>query len=354
MCSRLARENAERIEMISLKKHIEAGPEDLFDATARSYRSVLIAVGRHLARAVPGIPCDLFKNLRVMSEQFESDPMPATALKIQHTVDSELSLWADNVEQHLKARAADAREIMLVMANAAQSLTGRDRRYSDRFRDITAKLRGIADLDDLSDVRRSLMVSAQELNTDIGDMETEGQRTISSLEVKLQEYRRQLAEAERRECADTLTGLINRRGIEMEIERRREKGLPFCVVLLDLDSFKPVNDTYGHGAGDDLLRQFGGELRGYFRPADVIGRWGGDEFIVVVNGNEDSARTCVDRLRQWAFGTYKVKTIKGVCAVPLTASVGIAPWNPEEGMVQLLGRADQLMYAEKRAAKKRV
>ena len=173
--------------------------------------------------------------------------MPATALKVQHTVDSELNLWADNVEQHLKARAADAREIMLVMASAAQSLTSRDKRYSDRFRDITAKLRGIANLDDLSEVRRSLMVSAQELNTDIGDMETEGQRTISDLEVKLQEYRKQLAEAERRECSDMLTGLINRRGIEMEIERRREKRLPFCIVLLDLDSFKPVNDTYGHG-----------------------------------------------------------------------------------------------------------
>jgi hypothetical protein len=160
--------------MISLKKHIEAGPEDLFDATSRSYRSVLITLGRHLARAVPGIPGDLGKNLRALSEQFESDPMPATVLTIQHKVDSELSLWAENVERHLKTKAADAREIMLVMAGAAQSLTSRDRRYSDRFRDITAKLRGIADLNDLSDVRRSLTASALELNTDIGEMVNRG------------------------------------------------------------------------------------------------------------------------------------------------------------------------------------
>jgi diguanylate cyclase (GGDEF)-like protein len=338
--------------MISLRKYIETNPEDLFEATARSYRSVLTTLGRHLTRAVPGIPGDLVKRLGLLGEQLGSDPMPETALAIQHTVDSELSLWADNVQQHLRTKAADAREILLVMADAAQNLTSRDRRYADRFRDITARLRGIADLNDLSDVRRSLMASALELHTDIGHMETEGQRTISDLEVKLQDYRKQLAAAERRECADTLTGLINRRGIEMEIERRREKRVPFCVVLLDLDSFKPVNDTYGHGAGDDLLRQFAGEIGGYFRPGDVVGRWGGDEFIVVAQGDEDSARTCVERLRKWAYGTYKVKTAKGVCEVALTASVGIAPWNMQEGMVQLLGRADESMYAEKRAREK--
>ena len=174
--------------MISLRRHIESYPEDLFDATARSYKSVLIAVGRHLVRAVPGIPGELSKNLRVLSEQVGSEAMPSTALAIEHTVDSELSLWADNVEQHLRTKAAEARDIMLVMAGAAQNLTSRDRRYAGRFRDITAKLRGIADLDDLSDVRRSLMASALELNTDVGDMETEGQRTISDLELKLQEY----------------------------------------------------------------------------------------------------------------------------------------------------------------------
>ena len=84
----------------------------------------------------------------------------------------------------------------------------------------------------------------------------------------------------------------------------------------------------------------------------MIGRWGGDEFIVVAHGDEDSARTSVDRLRKWAFGTYKIKTIKGICAVPLTASVGIALWNMQEGMVQLLGRADESMYADKRTARK--
>jgi diguanylate cyclase (GGDEF)-like protein len=338
--------------MISLKKHIDSCGEELVEAAAQSYKSLLLTVGRHLARAVPGIPGDICKSLRISSEQFRADATPATVLKIEHAVDSDLSLWADNVENHLKSKAAEAREIMLIMAGAAQSLTSRDRRYADRFREITTSLQGIADLDDISQVRDALMASALELNTDVTNMESEGQQTITSLEVKLQEYRQQLAEAERRECADTLTGLVNRRGIEMEIERCRQERRLFCIVLMDLDSFKPVNDTYGHAAGDDLLRQFAGELGAHFRSSDVIGRWGGDEFIVVVHGDEESVRTCVDRLRKWAFGTYKIKTAKGVVAVPLTASVGIARWNMEEGMLQVLGRADESMYAEKRTGAK--
>jgi len=338
--------------MISIRKHIESHSELLLDATCRSYRSVLFAVGRHLARAVPGIHGDVSGNFRLLSEHLESEPTPATVQRLEGAVDSELSHWVENVEQHLKSKASDVREILLVVANTAQSFSSRDKRYASRFREITARLEGIANLDDLSEVRRSLVAHSLELNTDIRDMEAEGHQAVSFLEAKLQDYRRQLAEAERRERADPLTGLVNRRGIEMEIERCREEGRPFCVVMLDLDSFKPVNDTHGHAAGDDLLRQFAGELRPHFRSNDVIGRWGGDEFIVVVRGDEETARTCADGLRKWAFGTYKIMTPKGVCSVPLTASVGIAQWEMPEEQAQLLGRVDASMYAEKRAAGK--
>jgi diguanylate cyclase (GGDEF)-like protein len=252
------------------------------------------------------------------------------------------------VERHLRSKAAEAREIMLAVASAAQSLGTRDKRYINRFRELTARLEEIADLDDLSDVRRSLVASAFELNADVRNMEIEGQRTIAGLEVRLEDYRRQLAEAERRECADALTGLLNRRGIETAIARQREQGRPFCVVLLDLNSFKPVNDNYGHVAGDDLLKQFSTELRAQFRSTDLIGRWGGDEFMVVVDGSSAEAQSCVDRVRKWAFGTYKVKTSQGTFAVELSASIGIAAWDHKEESMQLVSRADESMYDEKR------
>lgn len=334
--------------MISIRKHIESHSDDLLDATSRAYKATLASVSRHLAKAVPGLAENLSVNLGRLADQFRSDTMPATVPKIQQNVDSELGLWAESVQQHLKSKAAEAREIMLAMAGAAQSITSRDKRYVARFRDMRSRLEGIADLDDLSAVRRSLMTATTELHTDIQNMEAEGIETIAGLENKLADYRKQLAEAERRECIEPLTGLLNRRGMELEIEKNRLERLPFSVVLLDLDSFKPVNDNYGHAAGDEVLRQFAGELRAHFRPNDVLGRWGGDEFLVAVRGDAAAARNSVVQIRKWAFGSYKIKTSKGICAIPVSASIGIADWDMQEGMQQLLARADESMYREKR------
>jgi diguanylate cyclase (GGDEF)-like protein len=178
-------------------------------------------------------------------------------------------------------------------------------------------------------------------------METEGQNTIAGLETKLEGYRKQLAEAERRGCVDALTGLMNRRGAEQAMATRCEAKIPFCVVLLDLNSFKPVNDNYGHLAGDDLLKQFAVELRTQFRPGDAIGRWGGDEFVIVMNGGLTDAQNSVDRVRKWAFGMYKIKTPRGSFQVELSASIGMAVWDREEDVTQLLRRADESMYREK-------
>jgi diguanylate cyclase (GGDEF)-like protein len=330
--------------MTSIKKYLESSADELLTA----YNGALASACRSAERAVPGVESHLSPNISKLQEEMLANPIPATVVRTQRAIDNEFSQWADNVELHLRSRAGEAREIMLVMANAALNLTNRDRRYGTRFRDLTSRLEKMADLDDLAEIRQALAKSAAELSADVRNMEAEGQNTIAGLETKLEGYRVQLAEAERRGCVDALTGLVNRRGVETAMESRRELKAPFCVVMLDLDGFKPVNDKYGHSAGDDLLKQFSAELRVQFRPGDVIGRWGGDEFIVVVSGAIGEARDLVERVRKWAFGTYKVKGSGGVSAVELSASIGIAAWDLQEEASRLLGRADESMYQEKR------
>ena len=335
--------------MTSIKKYIDGYEGELLGAITRAYSQALISASTSADRAVPGVDYPLRGNLSRIQDQLMADPKPETCLGTQQAVDTEFRRWSESVELHLRSKASEAREITLTMVNAAKTLGNRDQRYVRRFGDMMAQLRKIADLDDLSEVRKAIMARASELDADVLSMEAEGQGTIKSLEIQLEAYRRQLAEAEQRGRLDAVTGLMNRRGIELEMAVRSEARVPFCVVMLDLNSFKSVNDTYGHLAGDDLLRQFCQELQTHCRPTDLIGRWGGDEFITLLNGDRIKANDYADRVRKWAFGTYKVKTARGVCRIEVAASIGIAVWDLQEDLAHLLARADESMYEHKRS-----
>ena len=130
----------------------------------------------------------------------------------------------------------------------------------------------IADLDDLALIRSSLVRKAAELKVRVDKMAEENRKAITQLTAEVSGYETRLREAETLAAKDDLTGLLNRRSVETRIEAAIEAKRPFCVVMLDLNQFKQVNDTHGHGAGDSLLTRFAGELRTNIRasalPAD--------------------------------------------------------------------------------------
>ncbi|HVW07574.1 MAG TPA: GGDEF domain-containing protein [Bryobacteraceae bacterium] len=333
--------------MISLRRQIDENTQQLLDATQKAYHAALTSMGVNAERALPGVEFPLATNLAVLRSRLQTDVGPQTMADAEQAVDGELGQWSASVDRHLKEKANEFREMMLVMANTAQNLGARDKRYTGRFREITSRLNEIGNLSDISAMRRSLISSAAELEADVRNMEVDGQKTIANLEATLEGYKKQLADTERKASLDALTGLMNRRGIELAMAKRAGEKIPFCIVLLDLNGFKQVNDTYGHLAGDDLLREFSAELQAHFRAGDIIGRWGGDEFIIVTNGDLNDARHCVERVRKWAFGAYKVKTPNGTFQVQVSASVGTAAWDLQEDIPRLISRADEAMYSEK-------
>jgi two-component system cell cycle response regulator len=152
---------------------------------------------------------------------------------------------------------------------------------------------------------------------------------------------------------DPLTGLPNRRAIEMWADRQlkgaERHGYPMWVVLADLDAFKPVNDTYGHEAGDRVLRRFAEVLRANTRSADICGRMGGDEFIhVVSHAEKGNVERVVGRLREQIAAQ---KFVFGGKSVSVTASFGAAvcQGNPAPEFSALVAAADEALYAAKRA-----
>jgi diguanylate cyclase len=178
-------------------------------------------------------------------------------------------------------------------------------------------------------------------------MAKDGQDSVADLQTQMRMYESRLEEVERIACQDPLTGLLNRRKIERDLDLRTTKGSPFSVINIDLNGFKEINDTLGHSAGDDLLKQFAGELRTAFRTTDAVGRWGGDEFIVLVDGGFRDAVTRVERIQRWVDGEYILTTESGPLKVQVSAASGVASWQAGDTLTTILQRADAAMYEHK-------
>lgn len=156
---------------------------------------------------------------------------------------------------------------------------------------------------------------------------------------------------------DALTGLLNRRGLDAALgealQRARAGGPGFGLILLDLDRFKVLNDSYGHQAGDEVLRAVAQSLRRQLRPQDEVARWGGEEFLVLLPGSDlEHAQQVAERLRSVIAGEaigHRGHTIH------LTASFGVATWDGTGCTGErLLSRLDSLLYDAKRAGRNQV
>ena len=125
--------------------------------------------------------------------------------------------------------------------------------------------------------------------------------------------------------------------------------------MLDLNHFKQINDRYGHAAGDELLKQFAKELQTNARTGDLVGRWGGDEFLLLLCCDPSGAQSHIKRIRDWVFGKYTIRTKsdKAPVQVQLDAAIGVAEWHLAESLEQVIENADAAMYREKDSSRKK-
>jgi diguanylate cyclase (GGDEF)-like protein len=155
---------------------------------------------------------------------------------------------------------------------------------------------------------------------------------------------------------DELTGLINRRhaGAQLRAEHERQKrsGEAMSIAIVDIDSFKRVNDQYGHAAGDQVLREFAQVAARTLRTCDTAARWGGEEFLVLMpRTRSQDALLAIERIRE-AFAQLRFPSIDS--ALRITFSAGIATHTTGESIEHFVERADRCMYAAKTSGRNRV
>ncbi len=194
-------------------------------------------------------------------------------------------------------------------------------------------------------------VSAGIEGSKMQELEAEVEKLKATLENKKVELQAVLAQADEVSHTDVLTFLPNRRLIIADLQRQvtfsERYETPLSVSMVDLDHFKLVNDTYGHTSGDEVLRFVASELRDHTRQPDEIGRYGGEEFLVILpNSSLKAACEQATRLCQQVRST---PVISGGRVIRMTISIGIAHFRlHKETWQELLDRADQALFQAKK------
>jgi diguanylate cyclase (GGDEF)-like protein len=174
---------------------------------------------------------------------------------------------------------------------------------------------------------------------------------------RLRAQRVALTEAERRAQTDPLTGVLNRRSLIERLDaaclRARARGLPVALLFIDLDHFKQINDTFGHQAGDACLRAIIDPIHAELRQSDVIGRYGGEEFVVILSSADAAAanpiaQRILERVAGVSVDGYG-KPIRLTCSIGLAASDTLGVWGEN-----LIAQADAAVYVAKRLGRNQV
>lgn len=212
----------------------------------------------------------------------------------------------------------------------------------NRIADLADLAAGGADVADI-DQRHALgSMDPWQLLDRAVDIVAQANRIIARQEIRI-------AQLEELSASDELTGLLNRRGLLQALgqvlDLAKRQGGEGVVVFIDLDGFKSVNDSFGHAAGDAVLRKTAAVISGFLRKSDITGRLGGDEFVAVfVQSDEIRARRRAGELADLLNSEFADHLGRHI---PLRASLGIMPYQAGDNANDLLRQADALMYQDK-------
>ncbi|MGA7158676.1 MAG: GGDEF domain-containing protein [Acidobacteriaceae bacterium] len=332
--------------MISIKRYLDHSTE-LEKALKAAYSSSLIAMGRSALQAHRITGAELQGALDEVGLGIEESSTSDGVARAQAEVAALLEQWGARTADHAKATAEEVKALLVAVAGTADAVGERDQTYADKLKDLTGRLESVAQLDDMVRMRRSIVESATELKKQIREMVESSESATNQFKLQIDHYASRLEESEQCTRRDSLTKVLNRRGIEAAMTRRLEDRRAFSLMMVDLNRFKSINDEYGHLAGDDLLQQFAGKLRSALRPADFLGRWGGDEFMLLLDGAPVDVALMTERVREATTGEYCLAVGKTTKKIMVQAAFGLANRKSGETAAELVARADRAMYMHK-------
>jgi diguanylate cyclase len=251
------------------------------------------------------------------------------------------------------------KHMMMTFIDRLGSVAASTGDYQEKIGGFSERIRGAANIEELNLVleevlRETRAVQAEALAS--RDRMIAAHQEVQEAEARIKDLEAKLQHMSELVREDQLTGSLNRRGLddvfERESARADRRGTPLCVALLDLDNFKKLNDTYGHLAGDKALRHLVKVVKDTLRSMDVIARFGGEEFLILLpETNVEAASAAMVRVQRELTKHFFLHDNEKML---ITFSCGVALRHQNEDQASLMARADIAMYKAKTSGKNRV
>jgi diguanylate cyclase (GGDEF)-like protein len=247
-------------------------------------------------------------------------------------------------------------EVEALLADASHADHPLHKALADLYAEFQARLHQIERITQISDRYQSVTREATLSLSDRYTKQLKQLQKISRISDRYQLMMRDLNHALREaSITDSLTGIGNRRmlmeSLKAELARSDRMQRTFTIAVVDIDRFKTVNDTYGHDAGDKVLTEIARTIETDMRDYDTCGRWGGEEFLIVMPEiPAQAAALAIERLRN---SIRALRVAIGDQVVEVSASFGIAEYRSGESLSTLINRADAALFAAKRAGRNR-
>jgi len=279
----------------------------------------------------------------------DGDASPGAVRKIAARLRAEEESFARRQREHFTSREGEYRKVIEWLTGATKESFQRDRAFQDDLLEAIERVEEVSLEGSVEELRDIVQNEMGELRAKSEDRKHVEEANVQALVRQVTDLQERLASAEEMAIRDKLTGVHNRRALDERLATLMQTHAEFCLVMVDLNDFKQINDTHGHVMGDRCLRTAASLLEQAFRGDDFVARYGGDEFVVLAE--TDAKQRLANRIhRVFPPGeprVYRFDQDDRVVSVQLSGSFGVTIRRSDDTVESLLSRADARLYKAK-------
>jgi diguanylate cyclase (GGDEF)-like protein len=338
--------------MISFNRAIRAvgQTEDRLRAWYQGFSSVITTLEAAAVELAGGEQSPLSDDFEKARTGLTANAEPGQIAQSGSCVQTAVSSLVRGLVDARITRDKEFKKIIWITAEAGAAMVRSGTSHAEEIRGFASQIEATSCLESVVEIRCQMSKRLEELNQVARRIEEDSERNAASLSREIQRVQDRLKTAETLAETDSLTKLGNRRLLERKIAAAVESQTQLCVVVLDLDGFKGVNDRFGHQVGDRLLQGVANSLANSVRETDIVGRWGGDEFVILFHSiGLAEAEKRVSQIQKAAFGEFIVGEQGKEVRLTVSACIGLAERRVDETGDELFDRADRNLYELKRA-----